>query len=183
MNTVEIQISKKKILIILIAAFLFVVTGVLFIVTPETFLTIFFQNPQTIRLVGFIAVIFFGAGSIYGFVKLFDKTMGLIVDENGLTDNSNASSVGLIKWSDIIEIQTEQVMSTRFLLIFVENPNKYLESVHGYKLKLMQGNMKMYGTPLSITSNTLKYNFDDLKRLVTNRLMEYKEQSRTANNV
>src|SRR5688572_21400205 len=75
-----------------------------------------------------------------------------------------------------LRIKTEQVMSTRFLLILISNPDKYLERVNGFKRKLMQGNMKMYGTPLSITSNALRYNFDDLERLVKSRLIEKQER-------
>jgi hypothetical protein len=32
--------------------------------------------------------------------------------------------------------------------------------------KLMKANLNSYGTPLSITSNTLKYNFDALEKLI-----------------
>jgi len=32
--------------------------------------------------------------------------------------------------------------------------------------------MKMYGTPLSITSTTLKYDFNDLEKLLKDRLFE-----------
>lgn len=32
----------------------------------------------------------------------------------------------------------------------------------------------MYGTPLSITSNTLKYNFNDLEQLIAERLLKKK---------
>lgn len=173
MNRIEIPISRTKISMLLIATILFVVIGIFFIITPETFLTIFMRNPQIIRLVGISAVIFFGSAGIYGFRKLFDKTSGLIIDENGITDNTNASSVGLIEWNDIVEIKTEQVMSTRFLLIFISNPDLYLGRVKGFKQKLMKGNMKTYGTPLSITSNTLKYDFNELERLVKNRLNEH----------
>jgi hypothetical protein len=172
MNKIEIPISRTKISVLLIGAIIFVIIGVPFILTPDKFLSSIFRNPQTIRIAGIVAVIFFGAASVYGLRKLFDKTAGLTIDENGIIDNSNASSVGLIEWNDIVEIRTEQVMSTRFLLIFISNPDKYMERVNGFKRKLMKGNMKMYGTPLSITSNTLRYNFDDLARMVKNRLIE-----------
>lgn len=174
MNKIEIQISKTKISLLLAGALIFVISGVLFILAPDKFTTTFFGNPHTIMIVGVAAVLFFGAVGIYGFRKLFDKTIGLTIDDSGITDNSNASSVGLIEWSDIIEIKTEQVMSTRFLLIFVNNPDKYLARVNRFKQKLMKGNMKMTGTPLSITSNTLKYNFNDLERLVKDKLIEQK---------
>lgn len=172
MNKIEIPISKTKISLLLVGALIFVMLGVLFILTPDKFASTLFRNPQTIRVVGVLAVLFFGAAGMYGLRKLFDKSIGLIIDENGITDNSNAASVGLIEWRDIVEIKTEQVMSTRFLLIFVTNPNKYLDRTTGFKQKLMRGNMKMYGTPLSITSNTLKYNFVNLEKLLKNSWME-----------
>lgn len=176
MNKIEIPLSKTKISLLLIGAMIFVILGVRFIVTPDKFISTIFRNPQTIRIGGIAAVLFFGAAGAYGLRKLFDKTIGLTIDENGITDNSNASSVGLIEWSDIVKIKTEQVMSTRFLLIFISNPDKYLKRVNGFKRKLMKGNMKMYGTPLSITSNTLKYNFDDLEKMIKVKLIEQKEK-------
>jgi len=56
------------------------------------------------------------------------------------------------------------------------DPNGILEKVKGMKRKLLAGNMKMYGTPLSITSNTLKYNFNDLEKLLKDRLNEQREK-------
>lgn len=176
MNKIEIPLSKKKILLLLIGAIVFVILGVLFIMTPDTFFSQIFRNPETIKIAGIVAVLFFGAASIYGFIKLFDETIGLTIDGNGITDNTNASSVGLINWTDITEIKTEQVMSTKFLLIFITEPKKYLDRVNGFKRKLLNGNMKMYGTPLSITSNTLKYRFDDLEMVIKKRLKEQKEK-------
>lgn len=176
MNKVEIQVSKAKISFGLIGALIFVILGVLFTLTPDKFTNSSFSNPQTIRIVGVVAVLFFGAAGIYGLRKLFDKSVGLKIDDYGITDNSNASSVGLIDWSDILEIKTKRVMSTGFILIFVDNPDKYLERVNGFKRKLMKGNMKMYGTPLSITSNTLRYDFNDLERLIKGKLKEKKEK-------
>jgi len=176
MNKIEIPISKTKISFLLIGALIFVILGVLFSLTPDKFTTTIFRNPQIIRIVGIVAVLFFGTAGVYGLRKLFDKSVGLTIDDYGITDNSNASSVGLIDWSDILDIKTEQVMSTRFLLIFVDNPDKYLERVNGFKRKLMKANMKMYGTPLSITSNTLRYDFSELERLIKEKLIEKKEK-------
>ncbi len=176
MSKIELALSKKKISLLLIGAVIFVILGILFILFPDKFITQIFRNPEIIRIVGIASVLFFGAAGIYGLRKLFDKTVGLTIDKNGITDNTNASSVGLIEWDDITEIKTEQVMSTKFLLIFAANPDKYLDRVNGFKKKLLIGNMKMYGTPLSITSNTLKYKFDDLEKLVSNKLIEEKEK-------
>jgi hypothetical protein len=176
MTKVEIPLSKTKICLLLIGSIAFVISGILFIITPDTFISFIHPNPNTIRIVGIASLLFFGATSIYGARKLFDKSVGLTIDDNGINDNTNASSAGLINWSDITKIKTKQVMATRFLLIFISNPNKYLDRVSGFRRKLMKGNMKMYGTPLSITSNTLKYNFKDLEKLILGKLKEQHER-------
>ena len=106
--------------------------------------------------VGITSALFFNATGIFGIRKMFGKTNGLTIDENGIFDNTSASSVGLIKWADITAIKTEQVASTKFQLIYTSNPDFYFDKVKGFKRELMEGNNRMYGTPLSITSNTLE---------------------------
>jgi len=174
MNKIEIPLSKTKILLTIGGSILFVVLGIYFITTMADQLTRF--NPTLVKGVGIASVLFFGATGIYGIKKLFDNNVGLTIDDNGIIDNTNATSIGLIKWADITEIRTEQVMSTKFLLIFTKDPNEILEKVSGMKRKLMAGNMKMYGTPLSITSTTLKYNFNALEKLIKDRLNEQRER-------
>ena len=178
MGIIEIPLSRKKLILGIIGSFLFVISGVWLFTHSNDFHNIpfrIFRNPTVIKSAGIAGVLFFGSTGIYGIKKMFDKAIGLTIDENGITDNSNASSVGLIEWKDIVEIRTEQVMSTKFLLIFITNPDFYIDKVKGIKKKLLLGNYKMYGTPISITSNTLKFSFDDLEKLIIDKLKEHKE--------
>ncbi|MBF4494630.1 hypothetical protein IR010_18975 [Flavobacterium sp. MR2016-29] len=176
MNKIEIPLSKTKIFFLLLGALVFVMLGTLFVINPEKFISPIMRSTEFIRISGIASILLFGLAGIYGIIKLFDNRIGLTVDENGITDNTNASSVGLINWIDITEIKTEQIMSTKFLLIFTNNTEKYLDRVGSIRRKLMLANEKMYGTPLSITSNTLKYDFDDLERLLKNCLNEQLEK-------
>jgi len=167
---IEIPISKNKLFLGIGGSILFVILGFWILTNLSDFENKgirIFRNPIVLKGAGISAVLFFGATGIYGVKKLFEKKVGLIIDSNGITDNSNASSVGLIEWNDISEIKTQQVMSTKFLLINVVNPEKYIEKAKsGMKAKLLRSNMKMYGTPLSITSNTLKCDFGELEKLI-----------------
>ena len=165
----KIPIGKKKIVVILLGGLILMVGGIWLTLNPENFIPNLFRirNSNIIRLCGIIGTIFFGLALTYGIKKLFDKKFGLIIDKNGITDNSNASSIGLIKWSDITEIKTEQVMSTKFFLVYVKNPDDYISKPKNrIKRKLLQSNMNKYGTPLSITSNTLSWDFDRIEKLI-----------------
>ena len=174
MNKIEIPLSKTKLLLGIGGSILFVVSGLYLFATIADQQTRF--NPALVKGIGIAGILFFGATCIYGIKKIFDKNIGLTIDDNGIIDNTNASSIGLIRWTDITEIKTEQVMSTKFLLIYTSDPKRILENVKGIKRKLLEGNMKMYGTPLSITSNTLRYNFSDLEKLIRDKLNEQRER-------
>jgi hypothetical protein len=174
-STIEIPLSKKKIILLLLASIGLISGGIWMVINPENagrfFNPItkrfFYLNSELIQIIGIVGILFFGAAAIYGLKKLFDKKIGLILDSNGITDNSNASSIGLIEWNDILGIRTKQVMSTKFLLIDVVNPEKYLgKAKNGIQSRLMKANMNMYETPLSITSNTLNYDFGELEKLI-----------------
>src|SRR5690554_205847 len=127
MNQIKIPLSKTKILLLLFGAIGFVVLGTLFILNPTKFISPIMRNPEIIRIAGIASVLFFGAAGVYGTRKMFDKTIGLTIDNNGIFDNTNASSVGLIKWTDITEIKTEKFASTKTLLIYTTNPDFYLD--------------------------------------------------------
>ena len=173
MDKIEIPLSKTKLLLGIGGSILFIVLGIWLFTHSNEFHNMplrILRNPTIIKIAGIAGVLFFGATGIFGIKKMFENNVGLLIDDNGIIDNTNASSVGLIKWSDITEIKTEQVMSTKFLLIYTKDPNGILAKVTGIKRKLMAGNLKMYGTPISITSNTLKYNFNELEKLLKDRL-------------
>ena len=122
MNKIEIPLSKTKLLLVISGSILFVVLGLYLYTTMADQQTRY--NPTFAKGVGIAAILFFGATGIYGVKKIFDNKVGLIIDDNGIIDNTNASSIGLIKWADITAIKTAQVASTKFLLIYTNNPNR-----------------------------------------------------------
>lgn len=167
---IEIPLSKNKLFLGIAASILFVGLGVWLFLNADSFQeqsSSLLRNPIVIKVISIFSILFFGAVGVFVFKKLFDKKPGLIIDAHGITDNSSGVSVGLIEWKDITNIVTDQVMSTKFLLIELKDPEKYIaKAKSGMKAKIMRANMKSYGTPLSISSNTLKYNFKKLEELI-----------------
>ena len=168
MQKIEILLKKTKILLMLGGSILFIAVGVYFLTTLSNQQTRF--SPILVKGAGIACIVFFSAAAVFSVKKMFDKTIGLIIDENGIFDNTHAASVGLIKWADITGIRTEQIASTKFILIYTTNPEFYLNKASGFKRKLMEANNNMYGTPLSLTSTLLNCNFDDLEQMIINNL-------------
>ena len=181
MHRIEIPLNKTKLLFGIIGSALLMLLGFWMFIQAEeiarTSVFFFFQSPFFNRIISGLAILIFGWVVIYGIKKMNTKSIGLIIDNDGIRDNSGILSVGLIKWNDITEIKTATYGSSRFLLIFVKEPNQFLENVKGFKRKMMQGNMNTYGTPVSISPNALKCNFNELEKILQERLSERQNET------
>jgi len=172
---IEIPLSKFKIGLILLGASGFVALGIWFIINPAMFQNSGYVNRPAFEILaaGYASIIFFGACAIFAAYKIFDNKSGLIIDKDGITDNSSGVSVGFIPWGDITHLDIKQVYRQKFILVFVNDAQKYINKQSFFKNKAILGNYKFYGTPVTITSNGLKCNFDDLYNLLSTKLEKY----------
>lgn len=171
---IEIKLSKGKGILTLLGSVAFLLTSIWLIDYASNHETvdigILRLDPVIVIVIGYVGLIFFGLAGLYILYKLFDKTPGLIIDKEGIYDNSSAAAGHLIKWERIKGLRVDQVMSTKFILIDIENPEEFMDEVNGIKKKLMWSTYKMYGTPTSISSSTLSCDFDELFRIINGRL-------------
>jgi hypothetical protein len=164
---IEIPISKTKLTVLVIGAFAFIIAGFFFALKPSNFVSRIFRNEQIIRIAGIASVVFFGICFFWILRKFFDDKIGLRIDETGIIDNSSGVSVGLIDWNDITGVETYQVYSTKFVVLFTDQPKKYIEKASNVLMKkAMQANNKMCGSPLTINSNALKIRHQELEKLI-----------------
>lgn len=170
-----IKLSKSKIILLTLGSIGFVFVGAWMWTLEGAGAS---RDTLFIKLISLTSIIFFGMTGLYGLTKIFDRKPGLIINQEGLFDNSSAVGAHLIKWEDIKGFDIVQVKSTKFLLIFVHNPNSYLDKVNKLKRFLMKMNEKMYGTPLSISANSLDCNFDELIEIVNEKIKNYSAQQR-----
>lgn len=166
-SKIEIALSKTKVIGLLLGTIIFILLGILFINSSETFVYSFMRNREMVRIVGIISVAFFGLCLFVIARKLFDSKPGLIIDQHGITNNTNAINRGLIEWEDITGIKVEQIRSTKFLILYTKFPEEYINKARNrFVREAMKMNHRLYGSPISITSNALKINFNDLEKLI-----------------
>ncbi len=168
---IEIQLSKKKLILMLVGAIAFVLLGLWLIFEAYNLTGWKAKNPTYTRIITIAGVLFFGACAVYIFRKLFDNKPGLIIDNVGLIDNSSGISAGQVLWSDVKRIKVIEIHRQKLIMLQVKNPQDYIDKqTSGFKRKMMQMNFNMYGTPLSITSNSLQIKFDELLNVLNNHL-------------
>lgn len=175
METVEIPLSKSKLILTFAGAVLFVALGIWFLLKPDTFVNPILHSRVIVLIVGAASIVFFGLCAVIVFRKLFDNRLGFTIDNQGITDNSSGVSAGLIPWAEITDISTAQVHNQRFILVVVTNPEKYIEAQPGsFKRRMMKINYRIYHTPICISPNGLQCNFDELYQIILQNFHRYK---------
>ncbi len=170
MNEIKIPLSKTKIILLMIGALAFVIGGAWGIIDPERFASI--RYPKNIVFIsGLAGVLFFGLCFVFIAKKVFSRKAGLTINDDGIIDNSNATSVGLIEWEDITGIKSWGTGSAKVIVVLTSVPEKYIErSKNIISKKAMKANNRIYGSPLSIISNSLKINFSELEKLILEQI-------------
>jgi len=131
-------------------------------------------KPDVIDM-GLICVIFSIPATAFFINKVFSFKPGLTIDGECITYNSSLTSWGFIKWSEITEISTECVGSADYIMIHVNNPEEYIESIqNSYKRRSALANYKKYGVPIAINTDPLKCDFNELYAFLTETLDTYK---------
>ncbi len=105
---------------------------------------------------------FLCACGVYGAVKLFDTAPGLILDSEGILDNSSGTSVGRIPWTQVRGFDIVTISRQRLLIVFVDNPRDYIRRSNFLKRPPLWANMKMFGSPITLAANALQINFEEL---------------------
>ena len=162
-DRIVISLSKTKLVLLVAGAFLFVVLGLWLLEIADTQRR---YPPIYVKGVSIAAVGFFGLCGLYGLRKLFDGSPGLVLDREGIIDNSSGISAGRVFWREIRDIRVVSISGQRLLAFMVDDPEKYLAKGNILTRYLVGWNYRRYGTPLMISSNSLKMRFDDLEKLL-----------------
>jgi hypothetical protein len=177
---IRIPFSSLKIALVMLGSLAFVVLGAMILMDYQGLSSHMFQSVVFNKSIAVIAILFFGTVAVTIPSKLLTNSMGVVINEKGIIDYSNLSSIGLIEWIDIKGIRTEKVERTSFLLIDTNKPKKYIDKAKSrFKRSLLNGNKRMYGTPLSITSVVLEVPFAELERSILKAYDEYNKRTPT----
>ncbi len=172
MEEIQIELSRNKILLLLLLGIVFFLISVILITKPSEFLNYKMRSEKLILIIGWVGFILFGIITMFLFIKLFDSKPGLVINKKGILDNTSTNPSGFIKWSDIISVVVKKSGYIQFILIKVKNPNEYIERSGRINRIALKQNTREHGTPLVLTSTSLKCSFEELKKYISENLPE-----------
>lgn len=173
--TIEIPLSKKKLMLLTVGSLVFVIAGIWLIRLHSESNNLILKYTAVRIAVGIMSILFFGLTLILNIIKILDKKMGLIISQNGIIDNSSGISAGLISWSEIENIDYLKISNQEFLIIEINDPEAYLLRIpNTWKRKIMGYNLKKYGSPILISASALKINIENLHNILIVKRNEFK---------
>jgi len=161
--------SKSRPITLIAASLAFVALGVSLYLFPNG--TPF--DRHQVQAAAAIVVGLFGLCCVYGLLRVFDRRPGLILDAQGLIDNSGAFSAGRIAWDEISGIHVCSIHDKRILALRVRDPEKHLGRGDLFRQYYQTRRQQLTGSPVNISSNTLNANFSELGRTVADFWRKY----------
>ena len=170
----EIKANKRRSFLMFSLSILFVVSGFL------PFLGMGLREsrryvPVFHDAVFIAAIVFFGFGVWVCLKTILSTKPAVSISEKGICDNV---SFGMIEWEDVAGFRKVRVQKQDYILILLENPEKYIEKFNFFKQKWLSLNLKQYGTPVMIHTVNLKIDQEELLNIVRKEWTEYKRNKR-----
>ncbi|MDR6845611.1 STM3941 family protein [Flavobacterium granuli] len=177
MSKIEFK-SSKKIYLSILGCVILTSAFIPLYFYPTYFISSVFRNVFFIKIIGLIGFLLLGWATLVLIFKAYENKISLTVDDFGILDNSNLVKTGLIEWKDIEEIK----INNRLILIDVNNPEKYIEKAESkFQAFLIKSNIKIYGTPITISSSLLNCDLNKLEKILKKEFKKYNlDRSKTA---
>jgi hypothetical protein len=166
---VRIATSRIKIALIAIGAWAFAAGGVGMLCV--SLFGAAMLGPTAV--IGLLGALFFGPIAVWATLKLFDARPALVIDAEGIIDNSSGVAAGRIRWSEVTAIGTSFVVGQRFVCVLVTDTERFLTQGTRLQRFLRRRNMELVGTPITISSNGMAVRFGTLEAALVRGFEEY----------
>src|SRR5207248_5771457 len=77
--------------------------------------------------VAVVCIGFFALCGLYCLVKMCDRAPGLVLDRDGIIDNSTGVAAGRVRWEEIIDIRFRMRGRQRLVTVDVVDPRRFVE--------------------------------------------------------
>ena len=117
-------------------------------------------------------LILFWVFIIFGIFNAKKNKPTLVIDENGITDNSTLNNCGFINWDHIKNIEIRKGVNMTFLCFDLIDDSKILSLANPIKKSIMKSNKRKLGTICVIPEVLINENLD----IVLNEINHHKSK-------
>lgn len=168
--------SKKKMIGQTLLCIAFISFGFWLLIHQNTAEYAFFEKFRINIVIGLLTIIIFGSFLTIWIFKILDRKPGVIIDENGIVDNSTSISLGQIPWSDIESVKPSSYFSN-VITVILKNPTKYIDKQKNPIKRMLLGvNYRRNGSPVNIQTLTLQADNKTLIEAINKHLYEYNKK-------
>lgn len=124
------------------------------------------NSPTLIHVMGWLVFVVGGLITLAHLSRRAQVRSGpaLIFNKKGFTDNVSGVAAGFIPWSEVHALGKGQAGKQIILVVQVKNPEKYVEMGNKLQRTVNRANMKMAGSPITISSSLLPISADELEQ-------------------
>ncbi|GEM_PF-1390185 len=124
-------------------------------------------------IIGTLGTFVFLPKVIFASIVKFTQRELLIINKEGITDNSEMYSVGFIPWKDIQGIVVKGKKSQKKLEIQLKNCNKIMTEISWIKRFMLRFSKKITSSAIIVTFDYCEMSFDDAVELINKKSREY----------
>lgn len=162
-----IKKSIKGNLLYCLGSLAFVVCGILILMSHSVFLYY--------KTLVFFGIIFFSFCFLFLLYRAIIGKDLVVVDRNGITDNTSVIAFGLIPWDDIKDLEIRDMgANQRVIGIVLNDEAKYIEKCSSYKKNIINYNIEHGYGLVNISLNTSGVSIDEFY----SKLVQYKNNLR-----
>lgn len=130
-------------------------------------------KPSTLKFYSYGGIVFFGLFLFYEVYTLFfDKRAGLEINTEGITDNTSALGSKSINWTEITHFEKTETFGAEYIKVYTK-PQYEMKNDNVFQYVGRASVNNEFGTTFMISSGLLDCDFDELMKVLKERLEKY----------
>ena len=162
MNNLEIQTNKSRIAFLTFIHLLSLILGIVAVY----YIYLFGFISITLILVLSLFLLIFPILLYLNLKVIFNSKAGLIINDKGIIDNIQITKLGLIEWKNVKGFRTTRMFFSDILLLDVLDKDMLMRNLNKMQKNNAENSFKKFGTPCVINLSNLKYEKDDLLKII-----------------
>ncbi|SEN11623.1 hypothetical protein SAMN05421856_1196 [Chryseobacterium taichungense] len=148
--------------------------GILWMLNPSKYVSVFTRNEVIVSLVGILAILGALLLSLIIIKSISNRNFFIRINDEGLFLGILQYTNNLIYWKDITGIEIVEINKIKNILVYINNIEYYKNREKGLGKFFFISNTKKYGTPYVINTNALSAKIDDITEVMIENWEKFK---------